>query len=114
MITTNIKAIFDPLGAVDLKFSCKIEPHYAREILDAVASTMKAGYTDEKLVYTEKDNISLRRKATETDLNQTELFPSSAVPSGFEVIEDAEIKQIEHDQAQIEEIPVSEEEADHE
>ena len=59
MTTSEIRALFDPQGAVVVKFACHVSEHQARELLDAMAETLGAQHTGGKVIYVEKDEQSL-------------------------------------------------------
>lgn len=83
MTTSELRAALDPQGQVVVKFACHITEHQARELLDAMAETLGAQHTGGKVIYVEKDEQYLQRKAPQ-DLSQ-QTIPEVLTPE-YEVI----------------------------
>lgn len=75
---TTIKAQLDKHGDIKIDMQVDISDHKAREILDAIASTLNDTWTKGKTTITEKGESLLVRKGN-GNLDQQELFPEGVV-----------------------------------
>ena len=73
MKTAKITASFAIAGKIAIQFDTDITDHQAREILDAVGEVLSDKWSNGNVTSTEKDKLSLTRKAKEDSLDQMDL-----------------------------------------